>query len=110
LYVFSITGFFPDIALFCLFLENPVSIFVNTAPHSFSDLPIKANDPIQSFREDKVGLPILGGMWKETGKEGMDPRGERFMKLEEREVDQERQNLQVMKRYFLGGILMSLQV
>ena len=45
---------------------------------------------MQSFREDKVRLPILGGMLKETGKEGMDPRGERFMKLEEREVDQEK--------------------
>jgi hypothetical protein len=35
-------------------------------------LPIKANEPMQNFREDMVGLPILGGMGKETGREGME--------------------------------------
>ena len=45
----------------------------NIVPYSFSALPIKANEPIQSFREDKVGLPILGGVGKETGREGMEP-------------------------------------
>ena len=37
-----------------------------------SVLLIKANEPMQSFREDKVRLPILGGMGKETGREGME--------------------------------------
>jgi hypothetical protein len=31
---------------------------------------------MQNFREDMVGLPILGGMGKETGREGMEIWGE----------------------------------
>ena len=51
-------------------------VCINIAPHSFSALPIKATEPIQSFRENKVGLPIPGGVEKETRREVQEALGE----------------------------------
>ena len=46
------------------------------APHSFSALSIKANEPIQSFRGEMVGFPILGQVAIETESERVEPWGE----------------------------------